>query len=226
MSFFSGPFGSLLAFIFGIVNNYAWSIIIMTLIIKLILFPLSIKQIRSTKIMSELQPQIKALQEKYKGNKEQLNIKTMELYKENNYNPFSGCLPLIIQLPILFSLFAVLRAPELYVDPEAIQQSFLWMGNLYDPDLISNIIPNAPSFIGTLPGILPMISAASTYYQISMTTNKQTANSTSNTMLYVMPIMILVFGRTFSSGLMIYWTVSNFFQIGQQYLIPKLSKEA
>lgn len=226
----STPLGNLLSFIFGITNSYAFSIIILTIIIKLVLFPLSITQIKSTKRMSVIQPKINELKAKYKNNKEQLNIKTMELYKEYKINPLSGCLPLLIQLPILFGLFAVLRNPTDYVfngsielTAAALSKGFLWIGDLSQPDLISNIWATGPAFLIGFPGVLPIISSVSTYFQMS--TMGTTQNSTTKSMMYAMPIMILWFGKTFTAGLMIYWTVSNLFQIGQQYLTNKMYKD-
>jgi YidC/Oxa1 family membrane protein insertase len=220
----STPLGNILGFIFGITNSYAVSIIILTLLIKVVLFPLSITQIRSTKKMNTVQPRIKELQAKYKNDKEQLNVKTMELYKENKINPLSGCLPLLVQLPILFALFAVLRDPATYVfngseemAAEVLAKGFLWVKDLSQPDLISNIWATGPAFFIGFPGILPIASSISTYFQ--MASSGTTQNSTTKTMAYTMPIMILWFGKSFAAGLMVYWTVSNLFQMGQQYVI-------
>ncbi|MCK5764071.1 MAG: YidC/Oxa1 family membrane protein insertase [Clostridiales bacterium] len=225
----STPLGSLLSFIFNFTHNYALSIIILTILIKVVLFPLSITQIKSTKKMGVIQPKIKELQAKYKNDKEQLNIKTMELYKENKINPLSGCLPMLIQLPILFGLFAVLRDPTTHVfngsvelSAAALGQGFLWVKDLSMPDLISNVWPAGPSFLIGLPGILPILSSISTYIQMS--TMSTTQNSTTKTMAYTMPLMILWFGKTFTAGLMIYWTVSNLFQMVQQYFTNKVYK--
>ena len=174
--------------------------------------------------MNDVQPKIKEIQAKYKNDKEQLNAKTMELYKENKINPLSGCLPLLIQLPILFGLFAVLRDPSTYVfggsvelATEVLSKGFLWVQDLSNPDLISNIWASGPPLIIGLPGVLPIISSVSTYFQ--MASSGTTQNSTTKTMAYTMPIMILWFGRSFAAGLMVYWTVSNLFQIAQQYVI-------
>jgi YidC/Oxa1 family membrane protein insertase len=222
----STPLGNLLGFIFGITNNYAMSIIVLTLLIKLVLFPLSITQIRSTKKMNDIQPKIKEIQAKYKNDKEKLNTKTMELYKEHKINPLSGCLPMLIQLPILFGLFAVLRDPATYVFDGSVEMAaavlskgFLWVKDLSEPDLISNIWATGPAVIIGLPGVLPIISSVSTYFQ--MAASGTTQNSTTKTMAYTMPLMILWFGRSFAGGLMVYWTVSNLFQIAQQYIINK-----
>ncbi len=229
----AGTLGKLLGLIFSVVHSYGWSIVIFTIIVKVLLIPLSISQVKSTKAMSEIQPKVKELQERYKNDKETLNIKTMELYKQHSVNPLGGCLPLLIQLPILFGLFAVLREPATHVfgGNEALANAatgvqFLWMKNLAEPDLLSNVFSSGPAWLLTLPGILPFVSAASTYVQMNfMNTNPAAANSQMKVMNTVMPVLILVWGRTFAAGLLIYWTVSNFFQLAQQAVIMKLAKE-
>jgi YidC/Oxa1 family membrane protein insertase len=232
MYFLAKFLGPILGMIYNFTDNYGISIIILTLLIKLVLFPLSIKQVKSTNKMTKLQPEIKKLQEKYKNDKETLNKKTMELYSENGANPLSGCLPLLIQMPILFGLFGVLRDPALYVfngDLEAtslaINTSFLWLKNLDAPDLIGNVLASGPSWLLALPGIFPIISAISTYFSMSMNNNGQQAGTQMKTFSFMMPLMILYMGQKFASGLMLYWTVSNVFQIGQQIMITKLTKE-
>lgn len=198
--------------------------------------PFTIKQIKSSKEMSALQPKIKEIQDKYKGNQEKQNQLLMELYKEHNYNPLSGCLPLLIQFPIIIGLFTALRQPETYVfinNPEllarATQDFFLWVPNLSQPDLIKNIIPNGPEWLITLPGLLPITSAVLTYFQMkSMNAAQTTSNAAQNTQLKVMqtifPVMILLWGKTMSAGLILYWTVGNIFQIGQQYFMNRQTK--
>jgi YidC/Oxa1 family membrane protein insertase len=222
--------------IFQFVQDYGISIILFTLITKLILMPFTIKQIKSSKEMSALQPKIKEIQDKYKGNQEKQNQLLMELYKEHNYNPLSGCLPLLIQFPIIIGLFTALRQPETYVfinNPEllarATQDFFLWVPNLSQPDLIKNIIPNGPEWLITLPGLLPITSAVLTYFQMkSMNAAQTTSNAAQNTQLKVMqtifPVMILLWGKTMSAGLILYWTVGNIFQIGQQYFMNRQTK--
>ncbi len=103
--------GSVLAFIYNVVPNYGLAIILFTLGIRLLLLPLGIKQIRSMQSMQAIQPQMKALQQKYKGNRQKLNEEVMKLYRENSVNPFMGCLPLLAQVPVLIALFAVLQFP-------------------------------------------------------------------------------------------------------------------
>jgi len=152
LSALAKPLGMLLKMIFDLTNDYGISIIVFTIVVKLLLVPLTLKQTKSMKQMQEIQPKLKELQEKYKDDKEKLNIKTMELYKEHQVSPFGGCLPLLIQLPILFGLFAVLRNPGLYVFGseelyKSIDTSFLWLDNLSSPD----------------PLILPLLAAATTF---------------------------------------------------------------
>ncbi len=121
MDFVLGPiasvFGKLLYFIYNSVGfeSYALSLLLFTIVVKLLLMPLSLKQIRSSQRMQEIQPEIARIQERYKNDKEKLNEETMKLYKEKKYNPASGCLPLVVQMPILFALFFVIRMPLTYM---------------------------------------------------------------------------------------------------------------
>ena len=109
------PMGLLLDLLYGFIGNYGISIIIFTVFVKLCLYPLYIKQTKSTAMMSEMQPKIKALQNKYGNDQETLNIKMQELYKEEKFNPMGGCLPMLIQMPIIMGLFALLRNPMRYI---------------------------------------------------------------------------------------------------------------
>lgn len=206
------PLGVLLNFLYGIVGNYGIAIILFTIIIKLVLLPLTIQQLKQTKQMSEVQPKLKELQEKYKNDKEKLNAKTMELYKEHKVNPVGGCLPLLIQLPIIFGLFAVLREPIKYIaDPafsQAVNESFLWVPNLSEPDKI----------------VLPILAAITTYFSMNSTGAGTAQNQTMKTMNMIFPVMILWWGRSFPAGLTLYWVVSNGFQMAQQYFMPKANK--
>jgi len=230
----AGPLGQLLGTIYGFVGHYAFSIIIFTIIVKLVLFPLTLKQLKSTKEMQEVQPKIKALQDKYKNDKETLNIKTMELYKEHKINPLSGCLPLLIQMPILFGLFAALRQPDLYVfsaadwaafGEQAINAPFLWMPNLVAPDSLANIF-TGNDFFTKLPGVLPILAAVLTYVQMQqMSKGQSQANDQMKMMNTMMPFMILYFGTQMSGGLVLYWAVSTLFQLVQQTMIKRNKKE-
>ena len=127
MNILSGPFGSILYFIYNQLSfkNYGLAIILFTFFIKLLMLPLTIKQQRSTAKMSEIQPYIQEAQQRYKNDKEKLQTETMRIYKEHNYSPYSGCLPLLIQFPIIISLFSVITKPITHLlnkTPEAITQ--------------------------------------------------------------------------------------------------------
>lgn len=205
-------FGTILRAVYDFTGNYGVSIIIFTIITKLVMLPLTIKQTKSMKQMNEIQPKIKALQEKYKNDKEQLSKKTMELYQEYNVNPFAGCLPLLIQFPVIIGLFTALRNPGIYVFEsqaayEAISKSFLWIPNLAEMD----------------PWILPILAAATTYLT-TLTTSSNDQNA--KTMSYMMPVMIFAFskgliGPPMPAGVVLYWALSNFLQYVQQVLITK-----
>ena len=133
MNTFTGIFAKPLAFllegIYNIVGNYGISLIIITVIVKVCLYPLYLKQMKSMAVSSDMQRKMKQLQQKYANDKETLNIKMAELYKEEGFNPASGCLPMLIQLPIIFALFALLRNPIAYVSDTdmlfAVHESFL-----------------------------------------------------------------------------------------------------
>lgn len=216
--------GQLLYMVYNIVDNYAISIVLFTIIVKVLMVPLTLNQLKSSKKMQEMQPKIQELQKKYKNNQEQLNTKLMELYKDNKFNPMAGCLPMLIQFPILIGLFGVLRNPLEYVFSgnaelanAAINAPFLWLNNLVDPDLIT---------IGGfgIPGILPILAAITTYFSMNSmqpSTGGAEQPQMLKTMNMLMPFMILLWGRSFPAGLMVYWAISNTFQMAQQFLINK-----
>ncbi|KAB3532218.1 YidC/Oxa1 family membrane protein insertase [Alkaliphilus serpentinus] len=216
MNALAQPLGALLKLIYDLIGNYGLSIIVFTIVVKLLMVPLTLKQMRSMKVIQELQPKLKELQEKYKNDKEKLNIKTMELYKEHKANPLGGCLPLLIQFPIIIGLFAALRDPGAYVfgSPEAYAQidtSFLWLSNLNQVD----------------PWILPILAGLTTYLSsITMSANK--TDQSQKMMTYFFPVMIFAMskgvffpGGGFPAGVVIYWVVSSLFQAVQQILITK-----
>lgn len=222
MAFLGNILGGLLRFIFDLVSNigtepkvfsfYAMSIIITTIVFKLLILPLNIKQINSTKKMSELQPQMQEIQTKYKNDPHTQQAKLQELYKTHNFNPAAGCLPLLIQMPILFAFLAVFREPAKYAfsEPglyESINKTFFWIKNL---DLAD------PYLWG-----LPLLAALTTYMQSKVmappNTDPQT-QSTQNMMNYFLPVMIFISARNFPAGLALYWVISNLFTIVQHLI--------
>ena len=184
--------------------SYGIAIILLTVAIKLVLYPLTVKQVRSMKAMQDLQPKMKALQEKYKDNKEKLQSEIAALYKQNNVNPLSGCLPLIVQMPILMGIFFAIREYT-YQGPT----NFLWIANLQQGTSISD--PSDPYFI------IPVLCAATTWLQQKQTTTEMTQQN--KMMLMFMPLFIGYITITFPAGLGIYWVVSNVFQIIQQWFM-------
>ena len=209
MGFIAVPLGYLLTFIYKLVGNYGISLIILTVLVKLLLYPLYFKQIKSTASMSSLQPKMKAIQEKYKNDKEKMNEEMAKLSKNENFNPMGGCLPTLIQLPILWGLFTLLRNPIKYIADEkmifAVHQSFLWIKDLGQPDL----------------WILPIAAAVSTYISFAMTQQLTGQNemmggqgkSMNMIMKYFFPLSILWLARAYPAGLAIYWAGGQFIQI-------------
>ena len=209
MGIIAVPLGYLLTFIYNLVGNYGISLIILTVLVKLILYPLYFKQIKSTASMSSLQPKMKAIQEKYKNDKEKMNEEMAKITKDENFNPMGGCLPMLIQLPIIWGLFTLLRNPIKYIADEnmifAVHQSFLWIKDLGQPDL----------------WILPIAAAVSTYISFAMTQQLTGQNemmggqgkSMNMIMKYFFPLSILWLARAYPAGLAIYWAGGQFIQI-------------
>lgn len=202
------PLGYILKALYGLLGNYALTIIVFTIIIRLIILPLYAAQMRSTQQMSEIQPLLKDIQTKYADDRETMSIKMQELYQENNIRPAMGCLPLLIQLPIIWGLFGLLRTPLQYLGDDstmvlAVHESFLWVSDLCQPD----------SFI------LPIIAGIATFLSMrfSMTpaSMEGPSGSTMKIMQYFMPFMIAIMGTGLPAGLTLYWIISYIFQIFQ-----------
>jgi len=231
LDFIARPLGMLLKIIFDFVGDYGYSLIIFTLITKILLLPINIKQTESTKRMNEINPKMKEIQEKYKNDKEKMNQKLMELYKEHNYNPASGCLPSLIQMPILFAMFYVIREPVKYVFLnaevyEGIAKNFWWITDLGKPEMSATLLRVA----GFGLPILAILSAATTYYQMKMISPKKAktgkgkgdqTQQTQNMMTNIMPIMFGWITLSVPSGLALYWVVGNVFTIIQQHFMIK-----
>lgn len=177
------------------VPNYGLAIVLMTVVIKSALYPLTAKQVRSMKGLQTLQPKMKELQEKYKSNPEKLQKEMAILYKEQGVNPLAGCLPLIVQMPILIGIFYAIRDFQYLNTPV-----FLWVKDLAQHD---------PTYI------LPVLSAATTFYQQKQTTTEMTQQN--RMMMIFMPLFIGWVSTTFPAGLVVYWVMSNIIQIIQQW---------
>lgn len=223
-------FAGILQKLYSLIGNYGITLIVFTILIKLVLFPLSISQRKGMEANKRLQPKMAELQKKYGKDKNTYNTKVMELYKEEKFNPAAGCLPMLIQLPIIFVLFRIFRDPIPYLGAEAVQQSFLWLPNMIGPDLLSNIIPGLTGTLAKLPGILPIIAAFFTYLtsknaqlqQAPKDPTQKPQGPDMGMMTIMFPIMILVFGASYPAGLILYWALSNIIQYIQDLVITRI----
>jgi YidC/Oxa1 family membrane protein insertase len=280
--------GWILARIFDVIPNYGLSIIVLTVVTRLVLLPLGIKQIKSMQHMQALQPKLKELQKKYKTNKPKLQEEQMRLYREAGVNPLGGCLPLLLQFPLLFAMYSVIRpipiepvpasqpgAAQVFmiennhlpVDSDLFNQvithqgtDFLWM-NLQcqllvagtqvkqeyqdpadgqmksipagapivgedgaplpgNPTTVENIDCGSSRFPDVIPyALLVVLMVVSTFYtqlQMQRASPPGAQSQQQQTIMRIMPLMFAVFGLQVVSGLVVYWTVSNVFQLGQQ----------
>lgn len=176
--------------------DYGVAIIILTLVIRTALQPLTVKQMKSMKALQEIQPKVKELQEKYKGKPEQLNKEIAELYKNSNANPLMGCLPVLVQMPFLIALFYALR--NYHYIPEF--DGFFWVPSLGKPD---------PFWI------LPALNGLTTFFQMRLAPTS--SDPSQKMMMYIMPVFIAYISIKFPAGLSLYWTITNIYSIIYQY---------
>ena len=182
--------------------GWGMAIIFLTLLVKIVLFPFSISQIRSTEGIKKIQPELQKIQAKYKNNPEEQQRKVMELYQKNKVNPLGGCLPLLLQLPVLWALFGLLNTPEKF-NIDFTNAFFLSM------DLTKS---------GYL--VLGIISGVTSFLQQKMTT-VSTADNSQSTLLYVMPVLMGYITYTLKAGVGLYWVASNVLGIIQQWVITR-----
>ena len=263
LDFIAEPLGKFLYWIYGGVNNYGLAIIIFTILVRAAMMPLTLKQYKSTAGMQKLQPLLQELQRKYANDKEKLNQETMKLYQEHKINPAGGCLPLLIQMPILFALWQVIAKPlqfmlgitgaELdkltteagakgaYPQIEAITH-FMSNGQGEKVGNLNMFFPSHGGInLGDIPTwnpsqliddpykilllILPLLAVVTTFLTAKLSMPKQTDDRTKNplgnSMLYISPLMTLIFSFQFPVGMSLYWFAGNLFAIGQQYYVNK-----
>ena len=227
-SFFGDVFADIIVFFYSFTHNYGIAIILMTILIRAVLYPLMQKQMVSMREMQKIQPLMKTVQDKYKNDKERLNKELMALYKEHKVNPMSGCLPLLIQMPILILLFQVLREfnTKIYAVYNG-NPGFLWLKDLSLPDQLIRL-PGSGIFGIQYLGIMPFLIGGSMYIQQKMTSSPGgtgkgggSSEQTQKMMTIMMPLMIGFMSFTLPSGLTLYWFTSTLLGIGQQYLINK-----
>ena len=194
------PLHTVLNFFYGYIGNYGFSIILLTVIIKLLFWPLTQKSYVSMKAMQKIQPEMKKLRDKYSNDRETLNRKMMELYREHRVNPLGGCLPMLVQIPVFFALYKVL------LDTIELRHApfMLWITDLSVKD---------PYYI------TPLIMGLTMFIQQKLTPN--TMDPMQAKMMLAMPVVFTFLFLNFPAGLVIYWLVNNLLTIFQQYLIYK-----
>ena len=179
-------------------GNYGLGILATTIIIRLAVLPLMVKQLKSSKAMQAIQPELQKVKEKYKDNQQKIQEETMKLFQKNNVNPLAGCLPLLVQMPILIAFYQAIMRNE-----SVRTHDFLWMA-LGQPD---------PLYI------LPILAAITTFLQTKLMGTGMPQNPQMQMMLYIMPAMILFIAVTLPSALSLYWVFGNIFTIIQTFFI-------
>jgi YidC/Oxa1 family membrane protein insertase len=198
-----------------VLGSYAAAIIVLTLIIKGLLWPLQNKATDSMRKMSALSPKMTELREKYKDDPTKMNEELMKLYRDYGVNPFSGCLPMLVQIPIFFGFYGMLGTAI-----ELRNSSFLWIHDLSQPDTVAHIF-------GFSLNILPIFMAGTMVWQMAIT--PKSGDPAQQRMMMFMPLIFIAFAYNYASALSLYWTTSNLFSIVQLYLtrnkpLPKLEK--
>ncbi|MGB3750678.1 MAG: membrane protein insertase YidC [Arcobacteraceae bacterium] len=205
-TFIAKPMFILLQFIHDYVGNWGWTIVLVTILIKLVLFPLSHKGMVSMNRLKELAPKVKTIQEKYKDDKQKASMHMMELYKKEGANPMGGCLPIILQIPVFFAIYRVLLNSIELKGAEWI----LWIQDLGVMD---------PYFI------LPILMGATMFFQQRITPNTM-ADPMQQKLFQFLPVIFTFFFLWFPAGLTLYWFINNLFTIGQQYYVNVIFKNA
>ena len=203
--------------LYGLLGNFAASIIALTIIIKALLWPLQNKATDSMRRMAALSPKMTELREKYKDDPTKMNQELMKLYKDYGVNPFSGCFPMLIQIPIFFGFYSMLGTAI-----ELRNSSFLWVKDLSQPDTVGHIL-------GFPINILPILMAATMLWQMHLT--PKTGDALQRRMFMFMPLIFILFAYNFASALSLYWTTQNIISVIQLYAtrnkpLPVLEKKA
>ena len=199
------PIMWLMHWFYGFTGNYGVAIILLTVIAKVLFFPLSVKSMKSMKAMQALQPQVNAIRAKYKNEAQKVQTETMDLYRKHNVNPLGGCLPMVVQIPIFYALYVALA-----VSVELQSAPFLCFGRLFGMDLwICDLAAQDPTYV------LPLLMGVSMFIQQKMT--PVTGDPRQAKMMLMMPVVFTFMFLNLPAGLVLYWTLSNVLQIGQQY---------
>ena len=227
MGLLAKPMGYLLMWLYELIGNYGITLLIFTVAVKLVTYPLYAKQIVSTAKMSKLQPKMRELQQKYGRDQQTYNEKLTELYQKEGVSMTGGCMPMIVQMFVIMALFALLRNPMYYFGTMesasadmmlfAIHEPFLWIRDLAQPDK----------------WILPIAAGVTTFISFSMNqantaaagANAQQMNVMNKMMKYIFPVTILILARSYPAGLAIYWFIGQVVQIFFNLRFKKLRKQ-
>ena len=220
MGILAKPLGYLLTWLYDVIGSYGLALVVLTLVVKIALYPLYAKQIKSTTNMTKLQPKIKEIQQKYAKNRELMNEKMSELYQKEGVSMTGGCLPMLVQMFVIMGLFGLLRNPMAYIENDnmlfAIHESFLWINDLAQPDK----------------WILPIVSGVATFIAFNFSQTNSSAgpnadqmNVMMKIMKYFFPLMILMMARSYPAGLAVYWSVSQIIQIFYNIRFAHLKKK-
>jgi YidC/Oxa1 family membrane protein insertase len=190
--------------------SWGWAIVGLTVIVRLAILPLTIKQVKSMNALRALQPQIKEIQEKHKGDRQAMNQAMMRFYQENKVNPFASCLPLLLQLPVFMSLFFLLNSSEFKNRLETSGEThFLFINNLAEKATGADLVILMVLFI---------VSQMASTLVMSVTADK-----TQQRIMLLLPLAFAAFIPNFPAGLLVYWITTNFWTLGQQLAVRKLS---
>jgi YidC/Oxa1 family membrane protein insertase len=240
--------GAILSFFYDVIPNYGVAIILLTITVRVVLLPLAIKQIRSQHAMQKLQPHLKALEQKYKGNRQRLNEERMKLMKEHQVNPLGGCLPLLLQLPIFIALYQVLTAggkgtrylPEGSALVQAIESdtaSFLGMNLACNPnsagrgivEVRGNTLDCGAGVVAAIPFFVMVgLMVFTTYYQqrqMQVSAGGQQQQQM-QLILRIMPLFLGFISLSIPAGVLVYWVTTNAWQIAQQHVMLQAKARA
>lgn len=204
----------MLYFIYKVVHNWGWAIIILSILVYFCLYPLTLKQMRSMKEMQLLQPHIEELKAKYKDNPQKLNKEIMELYRLHKVNPLGGCLPLVLQMPIFFALYQALMRSVVLKGAD-----FLWIKDLSQPDRLF-LFPSSLPFLGNEFNILPIIMAIGMFFQQKISMSSTSVGSSAEQQKMMLVIFPVLFGFIFyhmPSGLVLYWLTNSILTVTFQF---------
>ena len=188
--------------------SWGWSIVGLTVLVRLAIVPLTIKSIKGMNAMRALQPQVKQIQEKYKGDRQKMNEAMMRFYKENKVNPFASCLPLLLQLPVFMALFFLLNGDE-FKDQVGSSENFLFITDITAKATGAELIVLMVLFVGSQMASTMVMSV--------------TADKTQQRIMLLLPLVFVAFIPNFPAGLIIYWITTNFWTLGQQLVVRRLS---